>query len=49
MKEVKIYFEEFDGDLDALISASSGGDKYLLRMVAADSPDDVRIEYVRFL
>ena len=44
MKEVRIDFEEFDGDLDALISDSSDGDKYLLRMVAADSSDDVRIE-----
>ena len=44
MKEVRVDFEEFDGDLDALISDSSDGDKYLLRMVAADCPDDVRIE-----
>ena len=44
MKEVRIDFEEFDGDLDALISNSSDGDKYLLRMVAADGSDDVRIE-----
>lgn len=43
-REVRIDFEEFDGDLDALISDSSDGDKYLLRMVAADSSDDVRIE-----
>ena len=44
MREVRIDFEEFDGDLDALISNSSDGDKYLLRMVAADGSDDVRIE-----
>ena len=44
MKEVRIDFEEFDGDLDALISNSSDGDKYLLRMVAADGSNNVRIE-----
>ena len=44
MREVRIDFEEFDGDLDTLISKSSDGDKYLLRMVAADGSDDVRIE-----
>lgn len=44
MKEVRIDFEKFDGDLDALINDSSDGDKYLLRMVAADCSDDVRIE-----
>ena len=27
MREVRIDFEEFDGDLDALISNSSDGDK----------------------
>ena len=44
MREVRIDFEGFDGDLDALISNSSDGDKYLLRMCAADGSDDVRIE-----
>ena len=44
MKEVRIDFEEFDGDVDALISNSSDGDKDLLRMVSADGSDDVRIE-----
>lgn len=44
MKEVRIDFEEFDGDLDSLISNFSNNDKYLLRMVAADGSDDVRIE-----
>lgn len=33
MKEIKIDFEKFDGELNALIDSSSEGDKYLLEMV----------------
>ena len=45
MREVRIDFEEFDGDLDALIVNSSDNDKYLLRMVDInDNSDYVRTE-----
>ena len=45
MKEVRIDFEKFDGDLDSLIVNSSNNDKYLLRMVDInDDSDYVRME-----
>ena len=46
MREVRIDFEEFDGDLDALISNSSDGEKYLLQMVdIEDKNEKVEVKY----
>lgn len=39
MKEIKIEFEKFEGDLKSLIDSSSNGDKYLLKMVDNEKED----------
>ena len=44
MKEIKVEFEKYDGTISSFIQNAKDGDKYLLRMVAADGSDDVRIE-----
>lgn len=45
MKEIKIDFEKFDGELNALIDSSSDGDKYLLKMVDKEKEDKVEVKF----
>lgn len=45
MKEIKIDFEKFDGELNALIDSSSDGDKYLLKMVDKEEDDKVEVKF----
>lgn len=45
MKEIKIDFENFDGELNALIDNSSEGDKYLLKMVHKEKEDKVEVKF----
>lgn len=45
MKEIKIDFEKFDGDLNAIIDSSSEGDKYLLKMVDKEKEDKVEVKF----
>lgn len=44
MKQIKIDFEKFDGDLNVLIDSSSDGDKYLLQMVNKEEEDEIEVK-----